>query len=602
MLRSHAGAFFVALLIGFIYGLPHIFFMLSLGAEYKGVPMLQTPNEDSYLARIQEIRDGHGALGSPFFFEYKDAPPLAPPTGEWLYALPSLVFNVSPSSVLMSSKFILPPVLFLLIYALMFRLTGSGSLPSKWSAIACGLLIVLGYDLVDYRSLLSYLSGDASPGSFLLWARPVNPILGAIFLFSFLNCVFLLVRGTERQKSALFAGGVSLALMFASYFFSWGIALSVLAALCILFLLRKEYRLAGRLSLIVPIGIALAAPYWYAAWGAGRSPLYEESVLRSGLFLTHYPLQNKLLVATLAFCALVLCFDAWLKRRKGLQFHFEIWHVFTLALLLGGLWAYSQQIVTGRTIWPYHFVQYTIPLSIVVFFALLHHIVREWNRYVWGTSIIGSVAASLIFGVYVQASTYENAYPRYVRAQAYVPLFERLNAEEKDCVVLTNESSEEMAWLNTLVPAFTHCNRYTSTETFSLMPFERGFRGYLALLRLRGIASDDIETYLVEHRGEASGYLYSNWQGLFGVSDFPDFSDPLLATRLAAFGAQYREFLAQDFKTGLLRYRIDYILSASPLDEYLVRELRLTEAFDRNGLVLYSFSGSGATSSKDVRF
>lgn len=599
--RSHRVALFVALLVGVIYLAPHILFIVSLGGAYQGIPMLATPNEDSYLGRIHDIVDGHGALGSPFFFEYKAEPPLSPPTGEWFYALPSMILRVSPAAVLIASKFILPTVLFLLVYALIFRLAGDSGWQGKLTAIAGGLLVVLGYDLIDYRTVFKYLLGADSPGSFLLWARPVNPILGALFLFSFLLFVWAILQNTKRRKSAVIGAAVFLALMFGSYFFSWGMALSVLAALILLLLLRKEYKTAGTLALIAPLGVLFALPYWLTVLRASQSPWYEGAVLRSGLFLTHYPLLNKLLLAALFFFILAVVLDFFWKRKKeqGLTFsplqgqtlrnRIESWHLFCLALLLGGLWAYSQQLITGRTIWPYHFVQYTIPLSLVVGMVTMHRIIREYSRYVWGALVSVVFLSSLVFGIYTQASTYVRSRPYYAGLQDYAPLFKWLNAQEKDCVVFTNENNPEMSQLNTLIPAFTRCNRYSSTELYALIPEERGRYNYLALLRMRGIAPDAIEQYVQEHRGEAAGYLYSNWQGLFRVKDFPDFSDSLLEGRLAAFPKQYREYAARDFKTELGRYRIDYILSAGPLEKRIAQELpRLQKVFESAGLVLYT--------------
>lgn len=595
ILRSHKAAFFVALFIGFIYIAPHILFIISLGDAYRGIPMLATPNEGSYLGRIRDIVDGHGTLGSPFFFEYKDQLPLSPPTGEWFYALPVLAFGISPATVLVLSKFILPAALFLLVYALISWLTGSGGWQQKLNAIAGGLLVVLGYDLIDYRTVFSYIDGTNSPGSFLLWARPVNPILGAIFLFSFLLFVWAILQNTQRSKRAVVglpaqAGAAAfLALMFSSYFFSWGLALSVLAALILFLLLRKEYKTAGMLALIVPLGALFASPYWIVVWRAAQNQWYEESVLRSGLFLTHYPLLNKLLLATLLFFVLALAFDFFWKRKKGIAFRLESWHWFCLALLLGGLWAYSQQVITGRTIWPYHFVQYTIPFSMVVVMVVLHRIIREQSAYLWTILVLVAVFSSLVFGVYTQASAYVRSRPHSAELQNYAFLFKWLNAQEKDCVVFTNENSPEMSGLNTLIPAFTHCNRYASTELYSLMPYERGRDNYLALLRLKGVSADGIDEYVREHR-EAAGYLYSNWQGLFRVKDFPDFSDPLLEERLKTLPESYRQFAAKDFRSELMKYRLDYILSAGPLLPSVLQELKGTDLIQTVGDVyLYQF-------------
>ena len=78
--------------------------------------MMKTPNEDFYLARIQEILDGHPLVGSSAFYEYKGEWSIQPPTAEMIYALPSLIFGFAPASVLVASKFVLPFILFLAVY------------------------------------------------------------------------------------------------------------------------------------------------------------------------------------------------------------------------------------------------------------------------------------------------------------------------------------------------------------------------------------------------------------------------------------------------------------------------------------------------------
>ncbi|MEK7169752.1 MAG: hypothetical protein AAB767_00515 [Patescibacteria group bacterium] len=558
--RTHILAVIFALLISVIYGLPMVMFPLSLGGEYQGVAMLRTANEESYLGRIHDIVDGHGTLGSPFLFEYKAEPPLTPPAGEWLYALPALIFGVSLVTVLSVSKFILPVILFLLVYVLILRLTGDGGWQAKLNAVAGGLFVVLGYDLIDYRTVLSYLRGIEAPASFLLWARPVNPILGALFLFSFLLCVFAIMRNTKYRKSAVFFGAFFLACMFSSYFFSWGVALSILAMLVLFLLFRKEYKAVSVLALTVFLGILFATPYFFVVWHASQSPWYGSSVLRNGLFLTHYPIVNKLLCVTLLFFLLTIAADFFLKRKKALAVTLEPWHLLTSAFLLGGFWAYSQQILTGRTIWPYHFVQYTIPLAMVVVMVLLSRIVREHSKTLWGVLVSVVILSSLSFGIYTQVSAYRQAYPYFAGIQHYGALFSWLNSKEKDCVVFINEDSSETIMLNTIIPAYTHCNRYTSSELYSLMPEDRSLDAYLFTLRLRGVSAEEIDRYMQGHKNEAGGYLASNWQGVFGVKDFPDFSDPIFEKRLKEFPVKYKQFMQEDFEQALRKYRLDYIV------------------------------------------
>ncbi len=586
--KKHVVAIVFACVIGAIYGLPNVLFVLSLGDVYQGIPMMQTPNEDAYLARIQEILDGHPTLGSPYFFEYKEQWPITPPTGEFFYALPSLLFNLSTSTVLIVSKFILPAILFFLVYLLVLRLTGEEDIFKKSNAIVGGAWVVLGYDLIDYRTVFSYLLGTISPESFLLWARPVNPILGALFLFSFLLFVLALVQNTKWKKSTLIGAAVFLALMFGSYFFSWGLALSILVMLVVICLFSREYEVARTLALIAPLGVLFAAPYWYVVWHASQSPWYEASVLRSGLFLTHYPLLNKLLLVTFALYLTVLFADLLWKRNKHIEYRFEIWHRFTLALLLGGLWVYSQQMLTGRTLWPYHFVQYTIPLSMVVCMVLLYNVVRKWSYLVW-SAMVGIIAvSSMCFGVYTQVSTYRGSYARYAHIQGYAPLFAWLNEQKKDCVVLQIDSETGIGGLDVAIPAFTHCNLYNSATAPSLLPEERIWHNYFVRLFMNGVTPATLTSYLDGHLSEERTYLSSNWKGIFGVREFPDFSDPLLAKRLMMVPEKYREFFGKEIVAELKTYRLDFIVSVGPLAEMVKKRLpgvTLVQSF--NDVLLY---------------
>src|SRR3989338_3816171 len=440
-LKQHYLVFCFAILVGFIYVAPNIFFILSLGEDYKGIPMMQPANEISYVARIRDILDGHPILGSPFFYEYKNQWPIAPPTGEIFYAIPSIVFGTSPQNIVIASRFFLPLILFFLVYFLIYKLSNSDAFFNKINGVAGALLITLGYDLVDYHTLLSWIAGESAPGGFLIWARPVNPILGAIFLMSFLLFIWSIIQ-KKTNKKTIIGASVFLVLMIMSYFFSWGMAVSVVAMLILIYFFKKEYGVVKNLAATLIFGFLLASPYWYISWQASQSSWYEDSLLRSGLFYTHYPLLNKLMLAVLAVYIILIIFQI-LKYEKSKpnfikeksNFQFQDWHWFCLALILGSLWAYSQQILTGRTVWPYHFVQYSIPLAMIVLMVLFYNIVRKESVWLWRAGIFAIVSVSLSFGIYTQASVYNGAaYEYYRNLQLSAPLFDELNKKEKDCV------------------------------------------------------------------------------------------------------------------------------------------------------------------------
>jgi len=595
LIRNHGLALLFAVLVGLIYLAPYIIFSAFLGDKYQGIPMIATANEDFYLARMQEIIDGHPMLGSFAFYESKNGPSLTPPTAEMFYAIPSLLFGISLMKILIASKFILPFILFLLVYFLINKITTSSHLLSnKLNAIAGAMLVTLGYDLVDYRSIWLYLTGKIIlGGNFLTWARPVNPVMGAIFLFSFLICVWSIIQKSQYKKSSVILASVFLALMIGSYFFSWGTAVSVLAVIILIYIFKKEFKVVKNLLRVVLLTAIAASPYWYISFKAGQSPWYKGALLRNGLFYTHYPILNKFLIASLLFYFIVVALS-FIFRKERIKFIDSIknWHLFTLALLLGGGWALNQQVVTGMTVWPYHFVQYTIPLAMVVLLALLYNIVKEWKPFLWALAVSIIASSSLIFGVTIQVNSYRTNFNHYVKLQSYKPIFDWLNGQPKDAVVLVKiDEDAKFYLLSGLIPAFTHANIYALNWAYNSLSPDRIYDSFLTILRLKGVPPDKIEEYLRENPGEASGYLYSNFKGLLGVKDFPDFSDTILKERLKSFPAEYREFMSKNFRTELKKYRLDYILSDSPLGKNLANELGNPGlVFQSNGFYIYNFN------------
>ncbi len=86
------------------------------------------------------------------------------------------------------------------------------------------------------------------------------------------------------------------------------------------------------------------------------------------------------------------------------------------------------------------------------------------------------------------------------------------------------------------------------------------------------MSPDNIEEYLQKNQGEASGYLYSNFKGLFGVKDFPDFSDTILKERLIKRNTE----TDADLKKRIERAEME--LSFKDQFDYVVSNVNLEEA------------------------
>jgi hypothetical protein len=274
---------------------------------------------------------------------------------------------------------------------------------------------------------------------------------------------------------------------------------------------------------------------------------------------------------------------------RRVKVYLQDWHWFCLAFILGGFWALNQQVVTGVTVWPYHFVQYTIPLSMVVLVVLLHRIILNRFRFVWIFAIISIMGSSLLFGLYSEIHTYRNSYAFYRQMQSFAPVFTWFNREPKDCVILVN-NPPEIYKLTELLPAFTHCNMYFSYSVFSLMPDERIYHNNLADLRLQGVTAENIDNYMKENETEMQVRLASNWQGMLWTPEFPDFHDYILDERMKKFPQDYKTFLNNNFEDELNKYKLDYILSVGPLNQTILNQLpHINLVFNFQDIYIYNF-------------
>ncbi|OGH64477.1 MAG: hypothetical protein A2821_03075 [Candidatus Magasanikbacteria bacterium RIFCSPHIGHO2_01_FULL_41_23] len=576
--RQHALGWLVAGLVGFICVAPQIFFITRLGSSYQGIHFFATPNEEAYLAIIHEVLDGHPLVASMPFFEYKNQLPLLPPTMAYGYVLVSIFFNISLVTTLIISKFFLPAFLFFLVYFLLVKLLEDEERNSVClTAICGGLMVTFGFDLVDYRTLIKYFSESLVPSGFLIWTRPLNPIAGAILLFFFLINIFSFLKNRNTVIKTIVWPALALALMMASYFFSWSLALTILGVLGIWALTRQDWRFIRYASLIVLVAMVISAPYWFVVIKASMLPWYAEAAARIGLWKTHLPHVNKFL--TLIFLWFIgLSF--WEYRKNGLAVFKKQWWQFCLALLVAGFLVYNQQIITGREIWYYHYVFYTIPIGYVVFLTSGFFIVRPSFKKIWNSLLIFFGLSALTLGIFTQVSAYRSQFSYYESLQKYRPLFDYFNNQApKDSVVLVNEISNFPA---TLIPAFTHSNIYISGERLVIAPQERFVHNYMVWLRLQGIGDKEVETYLQKHRAEVAGLLYYQLQSTLG------FPDPKFEETLKKLPIEYKEFLQKDFSAELKKYRIDYILSPESFNTQLLREVpTASPVFTVSGMIIY---------------
>ena len=416
-LKNHGAACILAILVGATSIAPHLLAQNALGTDYQGFPLLFQSNEDYYLARVQEIIDGHWLVSSSYIFEYKNNLTLVFPIGEFLYAFPALLLGVSAVHVLMATKFIFPALLFLLIYVLLYNLSKQ-TRGDKINAIFGGLLITIGTYFANYKETWSILTGQSSDLFLSIWTRPVNPITGALFLFIFLILLWKSI-GSDKWYWPV-AAGIVLGLM-PGYIFSWMVALAVLSAYVVLLLVRKRLEIIKKLFFVVLSSALVGMPIWYL-WFSSLFVAEDSQYVASrfGLMLTHYPILNKVvLVQTVFFLALFL-FE-WQRKKKNSE-KFEEWWWFAAALVLGNWLVYNQQIITGRVVWVPHLTQYTTPTAFLTFVLVLGNYFKTRTPKLWSAVIAAACCVIALFSLMTTLS-YRSQLKEFSELQRLVPFF-----------------------------------------------------------------------------------------------------------------------------------------------------------------------------------
>ncbi len=579
LVKKHAWAILFGVIVGILSVMPHLFAMHALGDAYQGIPFLYSANEDYYLSRINEITDGHPLVGSPYFSEYKSSLPIVPPVGEWSYVLLSLLLHISLPTTLLVAKFLYPAILFLLSYALIrtiseYQHEGSGNM---LGAIAGGLLITLGFDVIDYQTLFSRLLHGSDRLILSVWVRSVNPITGALLLFSYLLLLMKVLR--SNSKTYAISAGIVLALS-CGYIFTFVLGITILGAWGLLLLFEKKYETFNKFIIVAVVGIGIDALYWTSII---PSLLGGSNAERSGMLYMHTPLLNKVILATLLVLTVIL---AWIRIYKDKEIFSRkntyrmLW--FTMALPISGFIALNEQILTGRAIWPYHYIQYTIPLSFVALCVYGFILVRPHAKFVWNIFAYSAIVISLLMGIW-NATTYRFQMEEYEKLQQFAPIFTWLNANtQHDCVVLVDEG-----WSDTFtnfVPSFTHCNVYLTGNITNIVPDSRITHNFFVKLRLLGVSSSTVETYLNNNEDAVKIYFYKDWLELLS----PLKSDRI-ATLTPTLSAEYRVFLEKDFATALKEYRIDYIITQDHMTPNAEQDLstHLTPVFHSGTRAVY---------------
>lgn len=420
----------LAIIVGCIYIYPDMKLIHELKSNYHGITMTATNDELKYLGSINAFYKGKNFTLSGFDnYEHRGQP--------WTFGFFPGVFlgtigkllriSVVNLDILMS--FILPAVLFVLVFSLTFRFCESMSLSLLSSAS-----VLLGYDIFTGRpSLLKSIFNVNYPKP-LLFLRPISPQFNHILLI--LSLLLIYKSLNSEKKSFLWISSLALGLLFYSFMYSWTFIYAGLLVLVIIFMIKKEFVRIRKIIFIFLVSFVISIPYWINCWRLIHLSDYHYLEYLNKIIYTHKPI-------TPLFHILLTSFILLSYFRKKIDFTF--WYI--TSFLIGGLICLNQQIISGKILYPGHWLGYSNKTFLIIaLFASFKNFKESYfinkitNITIIRRSIIClSLSFLFILAFNQQANFYEKNKNFYFQKQSLSPVFSwlRQNTGGND-VILTD--------------------------------------------------------------------------------------------------------------------------------------------------------------------
>ncbi|MBU4348516.1 hypothetical protein KJ671_03405 [Patescibacteria group bacterium] len=351
LLKTHKIIFPVAFIIGLLIVLPTLSAILKLGiSEFQGVYPMFSNDEDHYLAKIQDVYDGHLSSGNPFLKEYKDASSLQQPLAEIILGGTAKILRISVPVLTVINDFLLPFIGVIALYAAVFIFVRSRNI---------AILTAFSYYFVFIY----------------IFNRPINPQFSFIFLFLSIFLIYKIISTEEGDTKKILKLNFWLAVVFGvefyTYPFCWT-ATFVLYFLVLFFLsIRKKrfFHWKGALLFLITIAV-ISIPYVLNLKMGFLDLSYVDSNLRFGFIDTRIP--SAYFNVGLATMGLVALFFS----RK--YFKDQKLFIFLSSLGLSGIILNWQNIITGKALsFSMHYYWIVVLFLFLIIAGILSVIKKE---------------------------------------------------------------------------------------------------------------------------------------------------------------------------------------------------------------------------------
>lgn len=387
----------------FLSLLPQIHLWLVRGRDWNGAYVSSQADEPLYSAYTNALINGRSRKNDPFDGSDSTAgAPLPESTFStqflpaYAIALPARLFGISASMSFILLVAASASLASLSIFWLLYHVTGD----YRFSGV--GTLTVLCFGCVVGRHGIFGTFLDIYPAAFP-FLRRYQPAAAFPLFFVFQLLVWRALT-TERKRDALVPAviaGLTLVILIFSYLYLWTASAAWLACvLALWFCLRRSdlWKTSAVLTIVGAMAAIALVPYAYLV-SHRAATLDQQQIMIS----THTP--DFLRIHELLAAAIMVALIVGILRKRIERTDPKVIYVASLALL--PLVVFNQQLVTGRTMQPFHFeifvVNYSTLIGLMITVSLFWRpLGRRWLIWLAGLSfawavLVVALPARLVF-------------------------------------------------------------------------------------------------------------------------------------------------------------------------------------------------------------
>lgn len=545
------------------------------GAEFSGAFASNDLDEMAYASYLQALIDGRARKNDPYTgrdhstenpqFESLFSIQFFP---AYLAAIPARVLGFSAAEMMPVLSFFSAFLTALAMFWLINSIT-----EDRIIAFTGTLIVLIGSAAVVGLGAINsfYESGSAYP--FFPYLRRYIPSLAFPFLFALFACVWNGLKSEGKNKRILYSVLSSLcfsALVF-SYFYVWTSAAAVLFGITLFILIFRHENWKKDFLFLAVTGACCVLPLgFYALLLSNRNPVMDKAQL---LVLTRNPdfLQRVEIIGyfVLTFTALAL-FLKWTKL-------FERKAYFIAAFALAPLLVFNQQVLTGKSLQPFHYEYYVI--NYVVLLAIVLIVAVFWQKIIGQIKILSIILLSVlslfsIFWGYIETTETTHFWDDInVRRDEAMPVNLRLkelasgNIESAKQETTLNLESLQADSQSTVAPQAVIWARHQ--HVFSgLKDWEENKQRYYQLLYYSDLDADHLKKSLIGCRDIEACMALFGWDRF--NAKLSANARPLTLPEIEEEVANYERFSENFSVADAQNPKISYVVVYEPVNDELI--------------------------------